>query len=198
MSTDLNWWEYAISLAIFLFLSYRGHVRENSKKEVDNFLNDAKDIFKLQLNNLTQRGVIFFVLRGIQRGLRPANVYYKLLSFSNSRRMFLSDILPLLAFCKFFKVASWHSFKIISLICLGICRNSIKLMPQRSWTLQSLKCLIRVYTGPSSCNPSTLLTSLNAKGRDSSSRFAVLKISAYVSCMSRSVAKPRATIPLAI
>ena len=107
MLTGLNWWEYAIGLAIFLFLSYRGHVRESRKKEVDNFLNDAKDIFKLQLNNLTQRGVIFFfALRGIWRGLRPANVYYKLLSFSNSRRMFFSDILPLLAFCKFFNVAS--------------------------------------------------------------------------------------------
>lgn len=47
MTTDLNWWEYAISLAIFLFLSYRGYIRENSKKEVDNFLNEAKDIFKL-------------------------------------------------------------------------------------------------------------------------------------------------------
>lgn len=47
MSTDLNWWEYAISLIIFLFLSYRGYVRESRKKEVDNFLNDAKDIFKL-------------------------------------------------------------------------------------------------------------------------------------------------------
>ena len=47
MTTDLNWWEYAISLAIFLFLSYRGYVREIRKKEVDNFLNEAKDIFKL-------------------------------------------------------------------------------------------------------------------------------------------------------
>ena len=62
MTTDLNWWEYAISLAIFLFLSYRGYVREIRKKEVDNFLNEAKDIFKLQLNNLTQRGVIFFCI----------------------------------------------------------------------------------------------------------------------------------------
>lgn len=47
MAIDLSWWEYAISLIIFLFLSYREYVRESRKKEVDNFLNDAKDIFKL-------------------------------------------------------------------------------------------------------------------------------------------------------